>query len=660
MKQLPTIGDSNWGIPLNSYITQTTDNANGGTFNSFTNFADRPTNLTADDKGKTYLNNRTGNFHTWIGTAWVVKHTGGFINVQDIGKAGYNDNADDSAVVQAAINTAQIDDVHRKLFFPNGLYFFEVEVKGQPGIVITGESTGSTQMAAINPDGYVFTFHANGQHYLENLSINGRKSYDPNLAFNTNGVKCIPKSDSPQNAGYNPVNMSRVTIRGCGVALYKEATLFGRFDNCTFGGDIGIFSKGSTQPAANNNYSGFDYFTHCFFNGNKVAVYYNNVNHTDENQTKFENCWWEGTKGISVLAICTGVTLASLKFAHCWFESNAQNYGQTVNIDGKDYIIREFIFDNSKGVIEHGNLPHGIVLKNRSYLKLDYVQGSEAGNVFDKIEYDASSYLDCYNISEVPSGGYGGVINFMTDFAMRGNLNGNGGENNATNLWKTKNNRSIITRKYKNVAPWGSCASILGVDNGPFTSRNCVPSIISDDGLYNNKCLEVIFPSVNATYCPILQNVDYSKRYIVISLSIKVPNATRANPVRLLIGSGNGVALIDDNWHSYVGVYGDSLGEGALSIKSYNPSSTTILFSKVQIVQFDYYQDATDYAKSDFYALPNVDPISWHDSAFPTTGTYVKGDVIYNTSPTPGGYMGWTCITAGTPGTWKGFGLIEA
>jgi hypothetical protein len=46
-------------------------------------------------------------------------------------------------------------------------------------------------------------------------------------------------------------------------------------------------------------------------------------------------------------------------------------------------------------------------------------------------------------------------------------------------------------------------------------------------------------------------------------------------------------------------------------------------------------------------------------TAPPTTGTYKLGDKITNTNPTAGGYQGWTCITAGTPGIWKGFGLIQ-
>jgi hypothetical protein len=41
-------------------------------------------------------------------------------------------------------------------------------------------------------------------------------------------------------------------------------------------------------------------------------------------------------------------------------------------------------------------------------------------------------------------------------------------------------------------------------------------------------------------------------------------------------------------------------------------------------------------------------------------GAYLQGDLVYNTGAAAEGYVGWTCVTAGTPGTWKGFGVIEA
>jgi hypothetical protein len=45
-------------------------------------------------------------------------------------------------------------------------------------------------------------------------------------------------------------------------------------------------------------------------------------------------------------------------------------------------------------------------------------------------------------------------------------------------------------------------------------------------------------------------------------------------------------------------------------------------------------------------------------SAAPVNGTWRVGDVVHNSAPLTGGYVGWVCTVAGTPGTWKPFGLI--
>jgi hypothetical protein len=44
----------------------------------------------------------------------------------------------------------------------------------------------------------------------------------------------------------------------------------------------------------------------------------------------------------------------------------------------------------------------------------------------------------------------------------------------------------------------------------------------------------------------------------------------------------------------------------------------------------------------------------------PTSGSYALGDVVWNSSPKPTGYVGWICIREGTPGEWKPFGQISA
>ena len=44
--------------------------------------------------------------------------------------------------------------------------------------------------------------------------------------------------------------------------------------------------------------------------------------------------------------------------------------------------------------------------------------------------------------------------------------------------------------------------------------------------------------------------------------------------------------------------------------------------------------------------------------AYPTEGTFRRGDICWNQNPLTASYIGWVCIVEGTPGEWKPFGLI--
>jgi hypothetical protein len=43
----------------------------------------------------------------------------------------------------------------------------------------------------------------------------------------------------------------------------------------------------------------------------------------------------------------------------------------------------------------------------------------------------------------------------------------------------------------------------------------------------------------------------------------------------------------------------------------------------------------------------------------PIDGIYTEGDVVWNSKPQPGRFVGWVCTKAGSPGIWNGFGRIE-
>lgn len=52
------------------------------------------------------------------------------------------------------------------------------------------------------------------------------------------------------------------------------------------------------------------------------------------------------------------------------------------------------------------------------------------------------------------------------------------------------------------------------------------------------------------------------------------------------------------------------------------------------------------------------DKITVWDSATPATGYWLRGDVVYNSSPSAGGTIGWVCTS--TPSVWKTWGAISA
>ena len=125
----PTQDAGNWGTILNDHLAQTQNPINGA-FNSFDTFSARPTNLTSDDSGKTYLYTQTGNWHEWSGSEWKVQNKSE-INVKDYGAIG-DGFTDDTAAIQFCLDLAQnafpnwfasnSTNGTAKVFFPRGLF----------------------------------------------------------------------------------------------------------------------------------------------------------------------------------------------------------------------------------------------------------------------------------------------------------------------------------------------------------------------------------------------------------------------------------------------------------------------------------------------------------------------------------------------------------
>lgn len=96
---------------------------------------------------------------------------------------------------------------------------------------------------------------------------------------------------------------------------------------------------------------------------------------------------------------------------------------------------------------------------------------------------------------------------------------------------------------------------------------------------------------------------------------------------------------------------------------SIEPNGTTTLHNKVVV------KDKLGVGVKNFIADADITsggPVRFQGKKFevadsiPTNGSYVKGDIVWNTDPKPTGYVGWICTRTGTPGTWKPFGQIAS
>ena len=76
---------------------------------------------------------------------------------------------------------------------------------------------------------------------------------------------------------------------------------------------------------------------------------------------------------------------------------------------------------------------------------------------------------------------------------------------------------------------------------------------------------------------------------------------------------------------------------------------------------------ARDFGRS--AAVPDVlraatfalgDRIIGNADSVPTTGSHARGEVVFNNQASAEGKVGWVCVSGGSPGTWKAFGVIDA
>lgn len=147
-------------------------------------------------------------------------------------------------------------------------------------------------------------------------------------------------------------------------------------------------------------------------------------------------------------------------------------------------------------------------------------------------------------------------------------------------------------------------------------------------------------------------------------------NSNVVNPIYL-----NGIGHLDIHNNMYTRMTGDyhfvRLGNPGGLNKYYDD---LMIEAPIKSRASAYFDDQADYA----YIYVYDDPAMTYQPAIkykykiggidlrrgftaaPTAGSWLKGQIVLNDNPTPGGYVGWICTTAGSPGTWKGWGVIAS
>jgi Pectate lyase superfamily protein len=225
-KSIPTIGDSNWGTPLNNHLSQLQNPTNGG-INSFEQFSGRPTTLTLDDIGKTYIYTQTGNLHQWTGTTWKVLNES-FINVKDYGAVG-DGVTDDTAAIQGCISNYNIKQSGRgEMYFPDGVYkvgelFFRHSegfgpnndlwsvIKGSGNVIFTPNFN--------NPNKYILNFLG----IIGNTSVGQDRIHNVKLC----GFKIEGENQKCSGISFTRVfgfDMENINVNRCNIGIYITAT----------------------------------------------------------------------------------------------------------------------------------------------------------------------------------------------------------------------------------------------------------------------------------------------------------------------------------------------------------------------------------------------------------------------------------------------------
>jgi Pectate lyase superfamily protein len=324
-KSIPTSGSLNWAIPLNEHMAQLQDPTNGA-INSFSQFSQRPSNLTANDIGKTYIYTQTGNLHQWTGTEWKVLNES-VINVKDYGAVG-DGIANDSAAVQTAVN------FNKAVYFPTGKYLVTTQIE-------LNVDNSATQRSApkIIGDGTNATVFINN---VANGSLFNYKQFSNQYFTFGYGLEM---KDFIITTTTTPANSNGISISGAANPIFTNI----RMKSLSGHGFVFPFdTDGPLEGTAPNQYINADAFTNFFSIFTSCAVEgcgkWGWMIDTGNSPVTMTSCYASGCGGGGMYNASIGNVIISCSFSYCGTLGNPKSGGLQL---GDDYSTKPAPLNNS-------------------------------------------------------------------------------------------------------------------------------------------------------------------------------------------------------------------------------------------------------------------------------------------------------------------------
>ncbi len=647
----PTQDAGNWGTILNDHLAQTQNPLNGA-FNSFDQFSARPTNLTADDTGKTYLYTQTGNWHEWSGSEWKVQNKSE-INVKDYGAIG-DGVADDTAALQLCVNLSR--DTYGMIFIPYGTYLCNLRLPdggdGETTPSIRGQGVGHTFLQSFTADGYAVTItnNDNWQKFeISHLTFTGNR-----YTLKQGGIVAGGVVDTPLDELCGGVSLHHVNFNYLDVGINLTSGNIGNsFEHCSFKACnyhfknvavLGVPGVHARMNAAANT------FYKCHFQGAKVTcIYIDGIIPFENGALIWRDCIFEINPGFCFFVKNVGGfgQNPSLKLENNWWEGNANS--PKVNIDGVDYVPKYCYFENTNvkmsdtTIVDMYLVRSVINISNATCTGLnknEIIKDAESAIIMDRFSSFGTNIQEKFYVSSASSAPIykAGVLN---DF---------------TSIFNTTPRRCIVNSGSYNVLFSESFTQPVIFNGGSSSSK-----IVKEGRTFPYSNQVTIQPNATVSLGSF---VIPTNKYIVWSLDNHKINGEYGMDIKnITTGSQIGYQIQNKTTDklSFVGLISTfeiPAFEASLVISN-NIYSSAVQLSAFQVVAFDSHEEAIKFIDSGVFCMKSGTPINIQGEGIPTSGMFNKGDIIYNTNPAPSGFVGWICTTAGAPGAWKGFGLIE-